>query len=71
MLDKNTWHAVATYYGAAVMSRFRTVLRIDSRDMLPGATAIEQAQEIANMHNHAVVEITAGALALAHQEDAQ
>lgn len=71
MIDKNTWHAVATYYGAAVMSRFRTICRIDGRDMLAGATAIEQAQEIVALHNNALVEITAGALALAQQEDAQ
>jgi len=71
MLDKHEWSAVATYYGAAVMSGFRTICRINWRDMLPGATAIEQAQEIANMHNHAVVEITAGALALAQQGGGQ
>jgi len=71
MLDKHEWRAVATYCGAAVISGFRTICRINWRDMLPGATAIEQAQEIADLHNHATIEITAGALALAQQEDAQ
>jgi hypothetical protein len=66
MIDKHEWQALETRDGARVMSGCRTICRIAECDYLE-MTAMEAAREIADLHNQALIEITAGALALAQQ----